>query len=47
MPISQYVGNDNARIPTGMDNQDYQYMAGVLAEIQGTLGTDVAKMISE
>ena len=30
-----------------MDNQDYQYMAGVLAEIQGTLGTDVAKMISE
>lgn len=47
MPISQYVGSDNARIPTGMDNQDYQYMAGVLAEIQGTLGTDIAKMISE
>ena len=47
MPIPKYVGGDNARVPTGMDNQDYQYMAGVLAEIQGTLGTDVAKMISE
>ena len=48
LPIAQYVSETDARIPSGMDNSEYEYMSRVLSQIQAVMdASGVATMISE
>lgn len=47
MPIAKYASGDDPRLPAGMDNNTYQYMGKLLTQIQSSLNTNVAAMLSE
>ncbi len=42
MPVGQWIGETEENIPEGMPYSDYQRMAAVWAEVQSTMGSDVA-----